>query len=332
MITMGKRTDIQNMKRLLLTASLFCFLSAIVFGQTSYVQNGTEFTLYLRTVSGEEYRQAPPDGLFPVGGKEDLEGFAYDRGSFQLASVQIAAELFADQEFVRITGADLSDVRTLSPSDVAEAISGPRLDNQYLDWLSIAPLFARGRGRQPLGSFVDTGAGREPISPRDSLLWERAGTDLEWMKTTRVGDDLYFAASTYSAFARSSSLNLFVYGASDLPVASIDVDAANDTGVILLWMPLVPEPVVIGNSVAGDFFVEGQIWLDVVSAELSRDVAVAEVLAGNLLASGTLAGDEMDQAGVAGVVTIEIATASNAAGVWEEFVLARVPLSLLLGQ
>ncbi|MCK4513737.1 MAG: hypothetical protein KAU31_00690 [Spirochaetaceae bacterium] len=329
---MPKRTDIQNMKRLLLIASAFCFLPVIVFGETLYVQNGTEFTLYLRASSGEGYRQAPPDGLLPVDVTEDLEGFAYDRGSFQLATVQIAVELFADQEFVRITGADLSDIRTLSPSDVAEAISGPRLDNQYLDWLSVAPLFARGRGRQPLGSFVDTGTGRQSISPCDSLLWERAGTDLEWMKTTRVGDDLYFAASTYSAFARSSSLSLFVYGASDLPVASIDVDAANDTGVILLWTPLAPEPVVIGNSVASDFFVEGQIWLDVVSAELSRDVAVAEVLAGNLLARGTLAGEELDQAGAPTGVTIEIATASNAAGVWEEFVLARVPLSLLLGQ
>ncbi len=118
MITMPKRTDIQNMKRLLLIASVLCFLPVIVFGQTSYVQNGTEYTLYLRAISGGEYRQAPPEGLLPVGVNGDLEGFAYDRESFQLATVQIAAELFADQEFVRITSADLSDVRTLSPSDV----------------------------------------------------------------------------------------------------------------------------------------------------------------------------------------------------------------------
>ena len=151
------------------------------------------------------------------------------------------------------------------------------------------------------------------------------------MKTARVGDDLYLAASTYSAFARSSSLNLFVYGSSDLPVASIDVDAASDSGLILLWMPLVPEPVVVGNSVAGDFFVEGQIWLDVVSAELSRDATVGDILGGNLLTRGTLSAEESDAAGAVGV-TIEIATASSAAGIWEEFVLARVPLAALLGR
>ncbi len=332
MITMPKRTDIHNMSRLLLTVTLICSLPVIAFGQTSYVQNGTGFTLYLRMVSGEEYRQAPPGGLLPVGGHEDLEGFAYDRGSFQLSTIEIGAELFADQEFVRVTDADLSDVHTLTPSDVAEAISGPRLDSRYLDWLSVAPLFARGRGREPLGSFVDTGVGRQSISAGDSLLWERAGTDLEWVKTARVGDDLYFAASTYSAFARSSSLNLFVYGSSKFPVVTIDVDAAHHTGLILLWTPLVPEPVVVGNSVAGDFYVEGQIWLDIVGRELSRDATIGEVLAGNLLAGEVLAEGESDEDGLVASVMVEIATASSAAGVWEEFVLARVPLSLLLGQ
>jgi hypothetical protein len=265
----------------------------------------------------------------PFGASEDLEGFAYDRGSFQLSTVQIDSELFADRDFFRISAADLSDLRTLSPADVAEAISGPRLDNRYLDWLAVPPLFARGRGRQPLGSFMDTGAGRQTISLNDSLLWERAGTDLEWMKTARVGDDLYFAASTYSAFTRSSSLNLFIYGGSQLPVASIDVDAASSTGLILMWMPINPAPVVVGNSVAGDYFVEGQIWLDVVAAAISRDSAVGEVLAGSLLARRTLADEESD---LHGGVVVEIATASSAAGVWEEFVLARVPLSMLLGQ
>lgn len=331
MIKTREGTDIQIMNRILLTAAFFCCLPMVALAQPSYVQNGTEFTLYLRTASGEEYRQAPPDGLLPVAMNEDLEGFAYDRGSFQLPTVQIGAELFADREFVRITGADLSDVRTLSPSDVAEAISHPRLDNRYLDWLSVAPLFARGRGREPLGSFLDTGVGRQSISASDSLLWERAGTDIEWMKTARVGDDLFFAVSTYSAFARSSSLNLFVYGSAEFPVATIDVDAAADTGLILMWTPLVPEPVVVGNSVAGDFYVEGQIWLDVLGGELSQDTTIGEVLAGNLLARGILAGEEPAEYGPVAVV-VEIATASSAAGTWEEFVLARVPFSLLLGQ
>ncbi|MEE8440766.1 MAG: hypothetical protein V3S41_03525, partial [Spirochaetia bacterium] len=190
---MRKQTDIQTMNRILLVAVLFSSLPLSVFGQTSYVQNGTEFTLYLRPISGDAYRQAPPEGLLPIEGNEDLEGFVYDGETFRLSTFQVEAELFSDREFVRITAADFSDVDTLSPLDVAQAISGPRLDNRYLDWLSVTPLFARGRGRQPLGSFVDTGAGRESISPSDSLLWERAGTDLEWMKTARVGDDLYFA-------------------------------------------------------------------------------------------------------------------------------------------
>ena len=336
MIGRRKITDKLNMKKILLARVLCWLFPILVLGQpvsakSLYIQNDTGSTLYLRATSATEYRQVPPDGLLPAGLDEDLEGFLYDRSTFQMPTVQVSAALLADGGFLRVTLADVSEVQTVNPSDVTETISGPRLDNRYLDWLSISPLFARARGRQPLGSFLDLGSGREAISASESLLWERAGTDLEWMKTSRRGSDLYIAASAYSVFTRTSSLNLYIYGTSDLPVASLDIDAAGDSGFILMWMPLVPEPLVVGNSVASDFFVEAQIWLDVVASALSGDGTAGEVLAGNLFARDTLGGITSIQNDPSDGVSVEIATASSAAGVWEEFVLARVPLSSLLG-
>ena len=76
MITVSKHTDIQSMKRLLLIVTVACAFPAMLLGQTIYIQNGTEVTLYLRATSAEEYRQAPPEGLLPVwtpaGGDDDL--------------------------------------------------------------------------------------------------------------------------------------------------------------------------------------------------------------------------------------------------------------------
>jgi hypothetical protein len=324
------------MKKILLAGVLCWLFQAVSFGQTvstpsSYIQNDTGFTLYLKTVSASEYRQVPPGGLLPSGVDEDLEGFLYERSTFQMPTVEIPATVLTEGGFLRVTRDYLSNARTVNPSDVAAIISGPTLDNRYLDWLSIPALFARGRGRQPLGSFLDVGSGRQSVPTGDSLLWERAGTDLEWMKTSRRGEDLYIAASTYSVFARTSSLNLYIYGSGDLPIASIDIDAASDSALILMWMPLAPEPVVVGNSVASDFFVEAQIWLDVLASAFPDGTDVGEVLAGNLLAQETLAGETRTGSDPLAGLSVEIATATSAAGTWEEFVLARVALSEVLG-
>ena len=294
-----------------------------------YVQNNTRYILYLSPGPESSYRQVPPGGLLPAGEAASLDGFAYDRGSFQLATVEIELEVVSDEGFVGIEESDLSSIRTVSAADVAETLSAPRLDNRYLDWLPVSPLFARGRGRLPLGSFVDKGMGREPVSPDDALLWERSGTDLEWMKTARTGDDLFFAASAYSAFTRSSSLSLFVYGSSDVPVATIDVDASAESGLILMWMPRLPEPLVVGNSVAGDFFIEAQIWLDVIVKELSKESSLGPVLL-EMMDSGLVAEAAPASSPGPAPVMLEIATASSAAGVWEEFVLARVPFVQIL--
>jgi hypothetical protein len=137
-------------------------------------------------------------------------------------------------------------------------------------------------------------------------MWGRAGTDLEWVKTSLAENDLFLSATAYSRFSRTTVITMFVYGADEFPVATVDIGAGRGSGLALLWMPTNPDPVVVGNFVAGEYFAEVQIWLDVLLE------AVPEIT------------------GVEG--TVEIATAASRPGLWEEFVLARVPLSTVFGQ
>lgn len=300
-----------------------------IFGQTAYLQNGTDFTLYLKSGSAATYRQVPPGGLLPLVPGRDLDGFAYDRSSFQFPVIHLSAVEFAGVPVFEFGDDALRQAEFLDASDVSEIISGPRIDNQYLDWLSLPPLFARGRGRQPLGSFVATSGTRQPIPSGASLLWQRAGTDLQWMKTARIRDDLYLAASAYSVFAPTTTVNLYIYGLSPVPLASIELSTGSDSGLALMWLPVEPEPVVVGNTVAGDYFLEAQVWLDVVAATLSGVDTGGDLVWEGFLRSAS----ELQQApsadGGDSSLTVEIATGGSAAGVWEEFVLARVSLAEL---
>ena len=75
-----------------ITLSLLCALSLPSAVALDYLRNETGFILYLRQDDGAEYRQVPPLGLLPVRGDLALEGFAYDRGSFQLSTVELAPD------------------------------------------------------------------------------------------------------------------------------------------------------------------------------------------------------------------------------------------------
>jgi hypothetical protein len=72
-----------------------------------------------------------------------------------------------------------------------------------------------------------------------------------------------------------------------------------------MWLPGRPEPTVVGNLVANEFLFEAQIWRDALAAAVGEEASDLEV---------------------------EIATASSAAGIWEEFVLARDDFALLFGE
>lgn len=291
-----------HMRTVILVLLLFTICAALP-AQQAYLENSTDMTIYVRSGGVGGYRQVPAGGILPVPSDRYVEGFAYSSGSFSLPTLRLEATELRNDEFRVVSGEDLSEIVVRRADEVADSISGPRVDNQYLDWLGIDPVFARGRARAPLGSFVDSGSGRESVPLSDTLLWERAGTDVEWLKTLRVDSDLFFAASTYSQFARATSLSIYLYGDADFPEATIEVEAGSRNALILLWRPRVPEPVVVGNSVSSEFFVEGQIWLDAITRALAPEVT------GN------------------GSLTTEIASGARTAGIWEEYVLARVPLA-----
>ena len=288
----------------LLTAALVLAVPASATGQATYVANRTNHTLYA-TSSAYENRQVPPGGLLPAGTGERVVGFAYVLGSFQLPTFELTVEQEQSAgEFVSVRASDLLAEKTVELSSVGDEVSGPRIDNRYLDWVSVAPVIARARGRRPLASFSDDGGGRQELPVAESLLWERAGTDLEWLKSAPGGSDLFLAASAYSAFSRSSRVLLFIYENSDsYPRATLEIETGTAQSLALLWAPVFPEPAVVGNVVASEFFVEAQLWLDVIELHI-----------------GPIGADAV----------VEIAAASSAAGVWEEFVLARVLLGEFL--
>ena len=285
--------------------ALFLLLATGAWGEVSYVTNDTGYTIYVRS-DGATYRQSPAGGLLPVHGVDILEGFAYVRGSFQVPTFRLSLGDAGEGEIASLTEDDLTSGESADPTVIADIIAGPRLDNQYLEWIGLEPVVARARGRMPLGSYTDSGSGRASLPLGESLLWERAGTDLEWLKTSPKGLDLFIAASAYSASARSTTIFLFVYEpGTRLPLASIEIPFGISPSLVLVWTPVLPEPIVAGNAVASEFFVEAQIWMDMVQNQLGK---------------------------VPEDAVIEVATASSATGIWEEFVLARFPLSAVIDQ
>jgi hypothetical protein len=267
-----------------------------------YVENRTAWTLYVQHGEGT-YRQVPAGGILPAPEGGEVRGFAYERGALSFPAFSVRAG--SQDEFIEVDQSDFRGAEQVEASAVQAIISGPRIDNQFLDWIAVPPLVARGRGRAPLGSFIDEGGSRSVLALPESLLWERAGTDLEWIKTRVIGQDALLATSSYSARARSSTLFLYLYENTDtFPRATLEINVGTRESLVLMWVPVLPEPIVVGNSAATEYFTEAQLWLDVIGNSL-----------GALPADGYL----------------EISTASSAAGVWEEFVLARVPIESIAG-
>jgi len=210
------------------------------------------------------------------------------------------------RRYVSISEEELSTDRIVSPSAFASLLARPRVDNQYLDWVARDPRIARGRARAPLGVFVDFGSGREAIGLDESLLWGRGGTDLHWVKSESTEFDHFLGISVYSEFSRSTSIFLYLYVEEErLPRATLELQARGSAGLVLLWIPAAAQPSVAGNIVNNDFFLEAQIW--------------REVLAGAI-------GAELER------VSVEVSTGSSAAGIWEEFVLARDDFVVLFGE
>lgn len=317
-----------SMKRLPVLLLILAVSVAALPAQQHYLLNESEATLYVAVGvdlgtegPGEtgldpqgEFRQLPVGGVLPYTRGEPVVGFAYSRGTFQLPTFAVSADEAArrittaetGRRYVAVTADDLSSERIVSPSAFAELLGRPRIDDRYLDWVGRDPEVARGRGRAPLGVYADLGDGRETIRLGDSLLWQRGGTDLEWIKTHATTHAFFLAASVYTEFARGTRIFLYIYGEDgDVPLATLELSGDEERGLVLLWTPTQPEPAVVGNLVASEFFLEAQIWRQALQRALGSD---REHL------------------------VVETATASSAAGIWEEFVLARDPFSVLFGE
>ncbi len=312
-----------SMRRLVCTL-LLCTVLAGALGAEWYLVNETDTVLYVLADGeplgdtgdldpGATYRHIPAGGVLPVRPGSAKRGFAFTRNLFSFATFVVET---AEMEKATVSesglrylavGSDrLRRDRVVTAAQFADVLAKPRIDNEYLEWVRRAPRIARARGRAPLGIFADFGEGREAISRDDSLLWTRGGTDLQWVKTFAGPADLYVALASYSEFARNTSIFLYFYGGvASVPEATIEIPAGMRTGLVLLWLPVKPEPMAIGNFASSGLLLEAQIWLDVFDSAVETELSS---------------------------LTVEVSTASSAVGVWEEFVLARTGFEALFGR
>ncbi len=311
------------MKRLVCTLTL-CAVLAGALGAEWYLVNETDAVLYVLAEGepigdtgeldpGARYRHIPADGVLPVRPGSTQRGFAFRRDAFSFATfiveasdIEYASISESGRRYVVLTPEDLRRDRVVSAAEFTRVLAQPRIDNEYLEWVRREPRIARARGRAPLGIFADFGEGREAIGRDDSLLWTRGGTDLQWVKTVAGPHDLYLALAAYSEFARGTSVFFYFYdGTASVPVATIEMNAGQRNGLVLLWHPVKPEPIAAGNFAGSGLLLEAQIWLDVFTNTVDAEP---------------------------GDLAVEVSTASSAAGVWEEFVLARTGYEALFGR
>jgi len=306
-----------SMKRYLLAVLLIAIAMNAAGAQEVYLRNETAATLYVlatpapddasavRFAPGAAYRQVPVGGVLPVEPTGAIAGFAFTRGEFQFPTFHLDRAARAGRSetsasgrrYVAVSDETLTTDRVVSSAEFARVLATPRIDNQYLDWVPRDARVARGPNRAPLGVYADFGDGRESTELEASLLWGRGGTDLQWIKSYGGPDDLFLAATVYTGFAASTSVFVYVYARGEtIPRATLELAAGNPDAFVLLWTPTSREPVVAGNLVSNDFFLEAQVWRSVLDEATGSEYS-------NLV--------------------VEISTASSAAGIWEEFVLAR---------
>ncbi len=300
-------------------------LSAVLGAQEArssqtFLRNLTSQTLYVldqaenASITPEaSYRQVPPRGLLPFDPEGSVVGFAFERGSFALSTFEFTTERLgeltrsrASRTYVAVEERHLVLNESLQASSFDQLLALPRIDNQYLDWVGRDATIARAANRQPLASFVDLGEGRETLDLTDSLVWRKGGTDIEWIKGYADREELFLAVSAYSVFSEQTSLFLYLYEAeATVPVATIEIPAGTANGFVYLWTPARSGPIVVGNTVSSEFFLEAQLWRPFIEESLG-----AEFLSLNA----------------------NVATGNASAGVWEEFLVARVPLASVFGE
>jgi len=291
-----------------------------VEGGRTFLRNLTPQTLFVLDEASNgaiapeaQYRQVPPRGLLPVDPEGAVRGFAFERGSFVLSTFEFSPErlseltrMRASRTYVSVEDRHLVANDSLQASTFDQLLALPRIDNQYLDWVGRDATIARAPDRQPVASFVDLGAGREELDMANSLVWQKGGTNIEWVKGFKNDSELFLAVSAYSAFSDQTSVFLYLYEeAATVPVATVELPAGAANGFVYLWTPSRVDPLVIGNVVSSEFFLEAQLWTSL----------IAEALGGGFLS-----------------LTANVSTGNASAGVWEEFMVARLTLAALFGE
>ncbi len=296
------------MKKITLCLSVLMLASVGAFAQEYYLVNETESTLYV--TQGNEYRQVPASGVLPIVADRVIDGFSFSRGIFALPTFSFqpieitgrSQRSKEDRRYLFVSDEQIPGDQTVNPADLSDVLGGARIDNQYLDWVALDPLIARGRTRAPLGVFADFGSGRESTTLEESLLWGRAGTDLQWIKSVGLASDVLFAGNVYTQIAPGTRIFVYVYeGEADFPAFTLEFPIGNSPSLVLLWIPGSADAIPAGNVVSSGFLFEAQVWRE----------ALGEVLADPASAR------------------VEIASAGTAGGVWEEFVLAETEFLVL---
>lgn len=307
------------MRRVLIVGLLMVAAMLSAQERVLFVQNRTERTLYVLVPADQElessstFRQIPSGGLLPLPGGTSVSGLAHERGSLGVATFAFSQARTADLEgrsaqrvYLPVEERHLTVREDLESADFDEIVGRPQIDNVYLEWLPRTAALARARDRSPLATYVDLGEGRQSIPLADSLLWQRGGTDLEWIKGVAAERDLFIAMASYSPFSTESSVFLYLVDSEEAaPVGTLEFSPGRGNGFVFLWTPTELQPAVVGNLSASEFFLEAQLWRSEIGQRIGGDLLLLDA---------------------------EVATANSAAGPWEEFVLGRVELERLFGE
>lgn len=166
------------------------------------------------------------------------------------------------------------------------------IDNRYLDWLKVANMASYPDYFVPR-RFVREQNGKRTEEPIDrSLYWKKGGTRIQYFKAVRSDSYLYLLFSSANELSPGLSYMLYLYQDRSGPAGryTVEIPVEKRAGVVALWENGSKSPTVIGDFVHSTFFLEARIRLD----KLPHDLA-------------------------AGGWSIDLATAMQDAGVFEEF-------------
>lgn len=258
-----------------------------------------------RALTSSELFQLPPYGAMPISVAEGaLVGMAFSRASTAYPTFALAAAALVNDERRAYTVVPQQLISgsqtTIAVTEIADRITGVRVDNSYVDWLPIEALASIPEGRNPTAIYREIGNGREEVTLGEATLWSRGGTDIETIKSAVFGSQLLLYFASRSEISRSRSLFLYMR-ADGGPIGTIEITGGSPSGLVLFWATSTSEPQIIGSAVNTGFFSEAVLALEALPANAAE-------------------------------ATIEVASGLRDGGIWEEFLLTEIDARRLLGE